>query len=59
LRNFQLLAEEKYPSKIWPEEEGKPTVSLCITFISVEVSIGAAVLEIIIEIPSASTKPIT
>src|ERR1700678_1859508 len=48
LRNFQLLAEEKYPLKSLPEDEGKLTASPCIAFNSVEVSVGTAILEVTI-----------
>jgi hypothetical protein len=50
LPNFQFLAEEKYPSKSWPEEEGKLTVSAFVLCISVERHMGAAILEVTIEI---------
>src|ERR1700743_800694 len=49
LPNFHFLAEEKYPSKIRPEEEGKLTVSPGATFVSVALSIGAAAFEVTID----------
>src|SRR5271165_1991017 len=59
LPNFHLLAEEKYPSKSRPEEEGKRTVSPFIPSISVELYIGAAVLEVTIEDPFIFEKLMT
>jgi hypothetical protein len=49
LPNFHFLVEEKYPSKSSPEEEGKQTVSPGATFVSVAISIGAAVFEVTID----------
>src|SRR5271156_5245947 len=56
LPNFQVRAEEKYPSKSRPEEEGKPGFSPIVPFISVETYMCAAVLEVTVDIPSASTN---
>jgi hypothetical protein len=55
LPNFQVLTEEKYPSKSRPEEEGKSGFSPFIPLIAVETYMCAAVLEVTIGIPSAST----
>jgi hypothetical protein len=49
LPNFHFLVEEKYPWKSSPEEEGKQAVSLGTTFVSVAISIGAAVFEVSID----------
>jgi hypothetical protein len=59
LPNFHFLAEEKYPSKSRPEEEGNRTASSFMPSISVELYIGAAVVEVTIEDPFIFDKLIT
>jgi hypothetical protein len=59
LPNCHFLAEEKYPSKSRPEEEGNRTASPFMPSISVELYIAAAVSEATIEDPFIFDKLMT